>query len=113
MILANTNLSDAQSTFLLTSLVLLAIIILTSFFLMIYNFSKNANKKVLSCFWLITFLSCLTIFILIIFIFKAALDSFPCPLYISTSVDSPQQRDSIAKAINILQHANVRSPESI
>ena len=106
MILANTNLSNLQSNSLLASLVILATVILSSFFLMIYSFSENNNKIILTSFWLFNFLLALTIFILIIFIFKDALDSYPCPIYISTEEDSTEQRNNIEKAINFYQNSS-------
>lgn len=106
MILANTNLSNLQSNSLLASLVILATVILSSFFLMIYSFSENNNKVILTSFWLFNFLLALTIFILIIFIFKDALDSYPCPIYISTNEDSTEQRNNIEKAINFYQNSS-------
>ena len=114
MILANSNLSNLQSTFLLTSVVLLALIILSSFFLMIYNISDKSNKTILSSFWFSNFFISLVIFILIIFIFKDALNSYPCPMYISTKEDSTNQRDTISKAINLYQtNSNLSTGKSI
>ena len=98
------NLTKTQNSLLLSSFVLIAVHIVVSFFLMIYSTQKNTNPRVITSFWFISFVVCVAVFILIIFIFKKSEDKYPCPLSISEPNDS--NRDDVEKTINIFNKSN-------
>ncbi len=103
----NSNLSKKQTTLLLVGLVVLAVQIFVAFFQMIYTISKNAINKLIAIFWFIIFLTSTLFFILLIFVFKFALNSTPYPIYLSNENDSEDNRSEIERAIAFMKEESI------
>ena len=106
MITSNSNLSPTQNALLLTIIVLLSISILQSFFSIIFSMQKETKRSTIAILIFTTFTICVVIFIMIIFVFKNALNIYPCPIYLSKQNDATSDRSSIQTMIGYFQQFN-------